>query len=144
MSGERTQSDDHHDRGAVRLSVPASPRHAATARVLAASIAADAGFDVDAIDDLRLAVNEAVAVLTDVEASADSDRLEIEFLVQNGSIQVELHRSGTSASGSAGTDQPPAELDDLARTILSAVVDHHEIVDGRFRLTKSTGGPDQR
>lgn len=119
----------------IRLVLPASPRHAATARVVAASLAADAGFDVDAIDDLRLAVNEAVAVLTDpVDAptGADSVLIEIEFQVTPGHIDVRLELS---------EDLGPIEFDELATTILSAVVDHHE-VDGRtFRLTKVVAAP---
>lgn len=130
-----------NDGDVVTLSVPASPRHAATARMVAASLAADAGFDVDEIDDLRLAVNEAIAVMTDDlddtgdDHDATAVRVEIEFRASGSAIEVDLRRTGTAA------EIGPDALDDLATTILSAVVDHHEIVDGCFRLTKSAGAP---
>lgn len=141
-----TSEPPSNDGDVVRLSVPASPRHAATARMVAASLAADAGFDVDEIDDLRLAVNEAIAVMTDdLDDAGDSDdtgggdrheapaRVEIEFRASGSTIEVDLRRTG------AASDIGPDALDELATTILSAVVDRHEIVDGCFRLTKTAG-----
>lgn len=124
--GENVSQDtDHHD--AVTLTIPASPRHAATVRVVAASIAADLGLDVDQIDDLRLGINEAVAVLTD-EVS-EHDELEIEFTMSPGRLDVEVRCTGRTAV--------PAP-DDLADRILAAVVDHHEYSDGAIRFSKSS------
>ncbi len=126
-------------RDSVVLSVPASPRHAATARVVAASLAADLGFDVDEIDDLRLGINEAVAVLADDDTDAASfdrsgDRLEIEFravLEPVARLDVTVHRPGASAR--------PA-LDELAERVLAAVVDQHEHLGDAVRLSKSSRG----
>lgn len=121
----------------VVLTLPPQPRHAATARVVAAAVAADAGFDVDAIDDLRLAVNEAVAVLTDqVDGDADpddgpdvtpSDLLTLTFRSSAGRVEVDLVRPALATA---------VEFDDLAATILGAVVDHHELLGTGIRLVK--------
>ena len=46
------------DGSTVRLQVPSRDEFASTVRVVVASIGADAGFSVDDIDDLRLAVSE--------------------------------------------------------------------------------------
>ena len=126
--------------GTVTLSIPAEPRHAATARVVAASLAADLGFDVDAIDDLRLGVNEAVALVLDTPATADrtathdhngdhrTGTLEITFTIEGTRIGIEISRPGSSAD---------VEFDELADRILSAVVDHHSHTAGVVRLAKS-------
>jgi serine/threonine-protein kinase RsbW len=119
----------------VTLSVPAETRHAATARVVAASLAADLGFDVDEIDDLRLGVNEAVAVVLDVTAGSDggahdgdTDTLDITFTIDGTRIGIEVSRSRSSAE---------VEFDELADRILSAVVDQHSSSAGVVRLSKS-------
>lgn len=114
----------------IKLRLPADARHAATARVVAASLAADLGFDVDEIDDLRLGVNEAVAILLDDGGAAGSGHgLEVVFRVSDRRIDIEVSRPGATTG---------ITLDELAERILTAVVDHHDHVDGTVRLSKST------
>lgn len=124
----------------VDLDLPLLPRHAATVRTVAASLAADAGFSVDSIDDLRLGVNEAVAVLSDVDLGPDrAERLLVRFEIDTGTIAVELRRSGVGESLTTGN------LDDLATRILEAVVDEFGIDDdGVFRVVKRVGDDDGR
>lgn len=43
----------------AELVIPSGPGHVRTARLLAASVARQAGFDDDRVDDVRLAVSEA-------------------------------------------------------------------------------------
>ena len=50
----------------VEVMLPLEHRHASTVRVVAAALGADAGFDIDEIDDLRLGVDEAVAAIVAV------------------------------------------------------------------------------
>lgn len=111
----------------ISLSVPLDVRHASTVRVLASSVAADAGFDVDDIDDFRLGINEAVSVLAE-DPPSDPCRLSIDFTVTPGRVESLVRR--TDAAGAT-------ELDELARRILDAVVDHHEYSRGSFRLIKT-------
>lgn len=123
----------------IGLDLPADARHAATARVVVASLAADAGFSVDEIDDLRLALNEAVALLADeiggtqfgdvtMIGGGSGDRVEVELDVGPGRIVVEVRRPGTMIV---------PEIDDLADRILSAVVDTHVLGPGLIRLLKT-------
>jgi serine/threonine-protein kinase RsbW len=117
----------------ITLTLPLALRHAATARMVAASLAADAGFSVDEIDDLRLGINEVVSVLAD-EADADgSTRLTIEFHVGAGRVEATVAR--TDGAG-------VTELDELAGRILDAVVDDYQFSRGGFRLTKTATRPD--
>lgn len=123
---------DEQEREMVELTLPASPRHATVARLVTASLAADAGFDVDEIDDMRLGINEAFAVLTDAPATESTDLIRIEFFTSPGHIEVLAQRTN-------GPPVPPP--DDLAVRILSVVLDHHEFAASTFRLIKhSTSG----
>lgn len=112
----------------VTLSLPLHVRHASTARVVAASLAADAGFSVDEIDDLRLGVNEVVSVLSDDASSDPSARLTVEFAVAPGQVTATISRSDGEGA---------IELDELAERILDAVVDRYEFARGTFRITKT-------
>jgi anti-sigma regulatory factor (Ser/Thr protein kinase) len=114
--------------GPVRLSLPASPRYLAAARVVAASLGAESGLSVDDLEDLRLGVNELVSVL--VESGDAGDRVELEFETDGGSITVRGQRSGDTGR--------PLEVDELTARIVEAVADHHEIDGSSFSLTKAS------
>lgn len=117
----------------VTLELPLTARYAVTVRAVAASMASAVGLSVDDIEDLRLGVNEAVSLLTDVddEDLGDDARLHVTFEVEPGRIAVSARRSGLSASVS----EP--EIDVLARRILDTVVDEFSLgADGAVLLVK--------
>jgi len=115
-------SSEHH----VHLDLPLDPRHAATARLVGASLGADVGMHIDDIDDLRLGINEAVALLSDVP-EAGTARLLVDFRWSPDALQVELRSTASTEA---------VELDDLARRILAAVVDSFTSSPEGFTLTK--------
>lgn len=115
--------------GPVRLSLPASPRYLAAARVVATSLGAESGLSVDDLEDLRLGVNELVSVLVEFGDQPD-DRIELEFESNGSSVTVRGHRTG-SWSG-------PMAVDELTARIVEAVSDHHEIDGSSFSLTKAS------
>jgi hypothetical protein len=120
------------DGSTVRLQVPLRYEFASTVRVVVASIGADAGFSVDDIDDLRLAVSEVFssfdtrdAAVVDLAARAmtGSDRTEVE-------IQL--------ATSSDGAPTGTIDLDELATTIIRAAVDEFRVDAGVVTLVKRT------
>jgi serine/threonine-protein kinase RsbW len=124
-------TDGHSD--VVVLDLPLHHRHASTVRVVAASLAADLGFSVDEIEDLRLGVDEAVSVMADVEADAEA-RLHLRFESADSSITVRITRSSVERPITAD------EVDGLAVRILTAVVDRFEVSDGSFIVSKRAAG----
>jgi serine/threonine-protein kinase RsbW len=111
----------------VRLNLPASTRFVSSARVVAASMGAEVGLDVDDLDDLRLGVDELVSAL--VDGADDSARVSIEYVTGRNSVTVR-----GVLEGSARASEP----DELTRRILDAVADHYELGDMSFTLTKSS------
>lgn len=113
----------------VRLWVPCSLEYVRLVRLTAASLANRLGFDLDEIDDLRVAVDELVSTL--VDAAADG-RLEVVFRVRPATIEID---------GRTSSAKLPV-LDDLTVQILSAVVDDYEVdadgTEGTFRCIKRT------
>lgn len=121
-------SSDLHGAQVVRLDLPPAARFVSSARLVAASIAADAGFDVDDLDDLRLGVNELVSAL--VESSIDSARIALEFVADDHTIVV----TGRLDGGGGGS----VVTDDLTTRILDAVADQYEIGASSFTLRKAS------
>ena len=113
-------------RDTVELRVPLRPPYAAQLRLLVASIGSDAGFTVDELDDLRLAVSEVFTLLVQ-ESDDDRARGVLQVTIDDGGVAVALTRADS-------TEVP--EVDALANTILTAVVDDFSVVPGGIALSK--------
>lgn len=113
--------------------MPLRPEYASTIRTVAAALGADAGFSIDELDDVRLALSEVFSALVD---DAHGDRAHVSFVVGDGSARIEVRTDGASGG---------VELDDLALGILRSVTDSFEVVGGAVVLvkhaTEATAGP---
>ncbi|HUF98610.1 MAG TPA: hypothetical protein VMM60_10815 [Ilumatobacter sp.] len=127
MSNFANQSRDVSER--VALDLPLHVRHASTVRAASCSIAADCGFTVDEIDDLRLGVNEVVSVLADVDHDG-SGRLLVDFEFTQGAVRVLARRADVSVPLSAH------DIDPLAERILRVVTDEFFIDAETFVVVK--------
>jgi serine/threonine-protein kinase RsbW len=115
---------------AVTLVVPGRPEYLRLVRLAAADCGARAGLSIEEVEDLRIAVDElAYALFGDEGAAGD---MTLRYFAHTGMVEVE----GTCAAP-GGAAIP---VGDLSRTIISAVVDEHELVaengTRRFRLVK--------
>jgi hypothetical protein len=100
----------------VQMIVPAEARYVRAIRLVAASLAADIGFDVDELDDIRVAVDE-LCTLFRPRGS-------------NGSIELELvTTAGTElvVTGRYRGDGDVVEADWLVAEILAATADDFEL-----------------
>jgi serine/threonine-protein kinase RsbW len=114
----------------VLLSVPGSADYLRLVRLAAADAATRAGFTVDDVEDLRIAVDELCFALAEDDGAR---RLELRFRVAGAAVEVE---------GRCEHGDPEFSLGDLATVIVGAVVDEYSIgVDAGsrwFRAGKST------
>ncbi len=109
----------------VTLTIPSEMRFVSMARVAAAGLAAEFDFSIEDIDDLRMGVNELVAVLVD---AVDGRPLTLEFDVDDdGAFVVTADAPGIAFEEVA---------DDLTLRIIRAVADGLECSDGRCTMTK--------
>lgn len=124
-----SNTDDVYREDAVRLSVPTSLEYVRIVRLTASGVASRLGFDVDEIENLRVAVDELASMVVDAAAPG---RLDVEFW----STGSELRMEGT-APITPGTD---LGIDDLSGQILKVVCDDYELsaTDGiaRFRCVR--------
>lgn len=115
----------------LTLTFAADSRFIATVRLTAASIAAEFGFDVDDIEDLRVAANELVAFL--VETAEESDGAEVEIAIRPSAAEIAIEGRVLGANGAA--HDAPA-VDELTARILDAVVDAHDFDGAWGRIHK--------
>lgn len=124
-----SESVDHSDLREIRLSIPADVRFLRVARLTAAGIAGDLGFGLQAIEDLRVAIDEMCAVL--IEGAPDTSELDLVYRFGPGQLTMEGH-----CRGSAG--EPV--IHPVAAELLRMTADEFEVTgdgDGRsFRLVK--------
>ncbi len=104
----------------VDLTIPASADLVALARHTASTIAARANFDVEEVEDLRLAVDELCVSLV---RENDDGSLALRFIRDGDTVEV----SCTHLAGPSGQLDDPEEAtgDDLSQLILDALVDEH-------------------
>jgi hypothetical protein len=113
----------------VRVEFPARPEFLRLARLAAADLGSRAGFDYEEIEDLRIAVSELCAMITGGQDAAVS----LSFALSEDAVRVE------GSTPYEGAELLADDLD-LARGLVAAVVDEHDVsTDGemaRFHLVK--------
>lgn len=70
------------------FSIPGKPEYLTMVRLAISSIATTAGFDLDAVEDLKTAVSEACKNISCHGSSGFSDKYEIECNVKKGIIEI--------------------------------------------------------
>ena len=104
----------------VTLSLPAQARYIRLARLVGAGLANDLGVDLDALDDVRLAIGEACGLASQFGAST----IVIRFSVTDATLHVR-----GDAHGAEGTPGPP-DHDQLVlvKQILDVACTEHQLV----------------
>lgn len=102
----------------ITLSVPSQPSYLRLVRLVVASMAADAGFDFDTVEDLRIAADELINTVMSVTVAGGT--VTIEVLIHEGELRV-------SSSSTAHADHAALAVDPLSAQILSALVDASSI-----------------
>jgi serine/threonine-protein kinase RsbW len=119
--------------GDIKVSLPAKPEYLHILRSVVASAAATMDFTIDAIDDLRLVVDEACGQV--LELSPDSKSLMLTIGTRDETLELTVSGDGSPAKPTKSVK------DSMAWTILSALSDSVSIEDGGLpavRLTKSS------
>jgi len=112
--------DDAPSSDEIRLVLPAEPQYGRLARITVSGLAQRVGFTPTAVEDLRLAVDEAVILLLRPEGRAG--QITLVFDVDHTGLQID-------ASTTAGADQHWLDQGALAHfeAIVGDVVDTHVV-----------------
>ena len=110
----------------IRLAVPAALEYVRIVRLTASGVASRLGFDVEEIEDLRVAVDELASLVVE---SADGGELGVQFAVRDDILRIE-------GEALLAPGQSEVRVDDLTAQILAAVVDEWDFSaqDGHVRF----------
>jgi anti-sigma regulatory factor (Ser/Thr protein kinase) len=113
----------------VNLEVPARPAYVGVARTVAGAAAASVeGVEQDRMDDLRLAVSEAVNLAVELAPDRGHDEhLVLRCLVDDDHLELRIEGRTPPAAPATGDDTAPAERD-WAVQLLDALVDQAELL----------------
>jgi serine/threonine-protein kinase RsbW len=113
----------------IELSIPVRADLVVLARLTAATVASRAGFGVEDIEDLRLAVEELCLSLVQ---NNESGRLHLTYLREDDVIQISCAFEREADQHSDGVST--SDDDDLSLRILDALVDEHgrDVRDGQL------------
>jgi serine/threonine-protein kinase RsbW len=103
----------------VRLSIPGEAGYLRVARMAASSVASLAGFDLEAVDDLRIAVDELCSILI---REGDGTAIDLGFRISDSCIQVD----GRTRAGRRDGPLPDGHRE-LGEQILAVVTDHYRL-----------------
>jgi hypothetical protein len=134
MISESVESVESPARELIQLSFPASGDLVVLARFTAATVAARAGFDIDEIEDLRLAVDELCVSLGPL---GDGASVRMEFGRLDDTVTVVCTVDGPVGDGPSAGDGPnPLRVpaNELSEQLLDALVEEHgrEMRDGHL------------
>jgi hypothetical protein len=124
------------EREVIEISIPGSVDLVVLARFTAATIGTRAGFDLDEIDDLRLAVDELSVAFGPLDAET---RLRYAFLREGDTVNVRCTREPSDDEVEVGAGHSERDLIDwqqareLSAQLLDELVSTHgrEIANGR-------------
>jgi anti-sigma regulatory factor (Ser/Thr protein kinase) len=138
-------ADTLGDGDCVVLTFPARGDLVVLARLVASAISTRVGFDIEELEDLRLAVGE-LCLLALAGSDARHGDLRLEFTVSPESLDISCTLGGAApAPAPAAPSSDRDEADELSEQILAALVDEHgrEQEDGSVRawLRKRRKGP---
>ncbi|MGX7679336.1 anti-sigma factor [Jatrophihabitans sp. DSM 45814] len=116
----------------VELALPADPAYVSVLRTVTASLAARRDFTLEEIDDLRIAVDEASALL--LPSATARSRLNASFGGHHDSLTVTVSLSETTAAEGKEIDESS-----FAWMVLAALADDvgTDLVNGRLSVTLS-------
>jgi serine/threonine-protein kinase RsbW len=106
----------------IRLELPVDSRYMRVVRLVASGLGATVGFDVEAVDDFRIAVDELCAAMLEMSDGSD---LELSFEVRDDGIEVN-GQTRTDPDARLGTERFA-----LSEQILRVAADRYTVsVDG--------------
>jgi serine/threonine-protein kinase RsbW len=127
--GEATDQTSGHDgqRADVELRLPADSAYVSVLRTTTAGLAARLDFPIDDIEDLRIAVGEACAMV--LPRAADDADLSCQFYLDPGMLRVDV--------GVAALDAHEPDYDSFAWQVLTTLATSasSSTADGRFTIS---------
>ena len=120
---------------AVEITIPPRSVYVGVVRLAVASLARQAGFDEDKVDDLRIAVSEACtnAVLAHEEAGS-SDPVLVRLADESDRMVIDVEGTVEPSPGEPEDSHGFSSRSVLSQALLESLVDETELAGARVQL----------
>lgn len=122
----------------VKLSIPNKPEYVSIARLTASGIANRLGFDIDDIEDIKVAIGEACTNAIKHGLKSKSDNYDIEFIVEEDTLTISVKDTGTGTC-SVEVKEPNAQAlkeNGLGLFIINTLMDKVECISEEGKGTE--------
>jgi serine/threonine-protein kinase RsbW len=127
----------------MKMSVPGKPEYIVTVRMAVASMASQAGFDIEAIEDIKVAVSEACSNTVEHAGETDIHEYSVEFERAEESLTITVSDAGSGYDTDTYQEPDTNDLRDggLGIFIIRALMDEVNITSEpgagtNIRMTK--------
>jgi len=126
----------------IKLSIPNKPEYVSVIRLTLASVASRMGFDVEKVDDIKVAVAEACTNAITHGANDEEGNFEVEFIVYKEKIDILVYDKG---KGFIANDIEQPSISNLKEGglgvfIIKSLMDQVEFIQNKEKgtITKMT------
>ncbi|MDD4189460.1 MAG: ATP-binding protein [Eubacteriales bacterium] len=105
----------------IELALPFKAEYVSVARLTASGIAARMGFDIESVEDIKVALSEVCNKLVSA-GSKSSDRYVIDFIIHSSKIEILINFEDRRLAGLFGTNG-----DELGISIIEALMDTFKV-----------------
>lgn len=130
----------------IKLSIPNKPEYVSVVRLTLASVASRMGFDVEKIEDLKVAVAEACSNAITHGLNEDEGNFDVEFVISREKIEILVYDKGKGFLASKVEEPSIHNLKEggLGVFIIKSLMDHVEFVQNKgkgtiIKMTKYVG-----
>jgi serine/threonine-protein kinase RsbW len=127
----------------IRLSVPCKPEYVSTVRLTVSSVASRMGFDIEAVEDIKVAVSEACTNIINHSKLSGEDEYRIMCLSDAEKMQITVEDDGKGFNVDEYSEPKEGELQQggLGLFIVKALMDEVDVVSepgagARFSMVK--------
>ncbi|MDR3305731.1 MAG: ATP-binding protein [Clostridiales Family XIII bacterium] len=127
----------------LKLNVPGKPEYVGTVRMAASSLASGAGFDVEAIDDIKVAVSEACTNIVRHAHEGPDFVYDVSFEIEREKLTITVKDDGAGYNIEEYSEPVPGEIREsgLGLFIIKALMDEVDVqseigVGTHIRMTK--------
>lgn len=146
MEELKLRTNDEIDMDHIKLSMPNKPEYVSIIRLTASAIASRIGFNIDEIDDIKVAIGEACTNAIRHGCDRINDTYDIEFFAYKDKIEIQITDTG---KGLAKLNIKQPKVEDLREGglglfIIKTLMDDVEVItsEGKgtvIRMTKMLG-----
>ncbi len=122
----------------IKLSLPNKPEYVSVARLTASSIANRAGFNIEQIDDIKVALGEVCTNAIQHGLKNEEKNYDIEFILYDDKLSISVKDTGT---GKCSGEANKPNIDELRESglglfIIKAIMDEIECISNEGEGTE--------